>query len=291
MRVGYYPGCSLEKTGKPYDLSARAVCRGLDVELCEVPGWICCGSSPALKMSRLLSLSLAAKNLLLAEKDGIEDVVVPCPFCFRRLLSAQQEIRDDRPAGIRAEQVIEARMRGDVRVRSLLDFMHGAVGLRSIEERIRKPLSGLKAVSFYGCYIVKPSQVIRPDNPEDPTSMDEVLSALGAEVLDWDFKTECCGASLSISKKEKVLELSGRIVKEALFRGADAIVVACQLCQSNLDIRQGEIWKREGRKEGIPVLYFTQLMGLSFGLPASELGLKGLIVDPIPLLRQKGLAP
>ena len=173
---------------------------------------------------------------------------------------------------------------------NLLGFFCDAVGVQAIQKKISKPLRGLKVVPFYGCYMVKPSQVTRFDDPENPTSMDRILIALGAEVLEWDFKTECCGASLSVSKTEKVVELSGRILREALWRGADAVVVACQLCQSNLDMRQGEILNREGKERHLPVLYFTQLMGLAFGVPAGELGLDRHLVDALPLLKEKGLA-
>jgi heterodisulfide reductase subunit B len=137
--------------------------------------------------------------------------------------------------------------------------------------------------------MVKPAQVARFDDPENPSSMDRILSVLGAEVLDWDFKTECCGASLSLSETEKVLELSGRLLREARWRGADAIVVACQLCQSNLDMRQEEILRREEKKQTLPVLYLSQLMGLAFGLPARELGFNSHLVDPLPALAERGL--
>ncbi len=156
------------------------------------------------------------------------------------------------------------------------------MGLAAIADRLIKPLAGLKVVPFYGCYMVKPAQVTHCDDPEKPT-------ALGAEVLDWDFKTECCGAGLSLSKTDKVVELSGRLVREAAYRGADAIVVACQLCQANLDMRQGQIGKQHKKKYNLPIIYFTQLMGLAFGLAPKVLGLDHHLVDPVRLLKKKGL--
>lgn len=289
MKVSYYPGCSLEVTAKNYDLSFRQVCRSLEVDLEEVPDWLCCGSSAGLKMNRLLSLSLAAKNLSLIEKQDRKEVVVPCPFCFRRLLSAQQEIGGDlKTRGVILE-TIEAALKGDLTIRNLLGFYQDTVGLARIKAKTNKPLTGLKVIPYYGCYMVKPAQVTHFDDPENPTSMDRILKALGAEVLDWDFKTECCGASLSLSKTEKVLELSGRLLREALFKDADAIVVACQLCQSNLDMRQGEIFKAEKKKQPLPVFYISQLMGLAFGLPPRDLGFNGHLVDPLPILRERGL--
>ena len=163
------------------------------------------------------------------------------------------------------------------------------MGLEAIRAKVKRPLKGLKLIPYYGCYTVKPLLVTRFDDPENPTSMDEILEALGAEVLDWDFKAECCGAALSFSKTKKVCELSGRLIREATWRGADAVVVACQLCQANLDMRQGEIGKQEKKKYNLPITYFTQIMGLAFGLSLKELGLNHHIVDPIPVLKEKGL--
>ena len=289
MQVSYYPGCSLEATAKPYDLSTRQVCRSLDITLNEVPDWLCCGSSAGLKMNRLLSLSLAAKNLAQIEKQDLEEVLVPCPFCFRRLISAQQEIGQDQKTREVIQKTIETDLGTKLHIHNLLDFFRNELGLPAIKAKTEKPLKGFKLIPYYGCYMVKPSQVTHFDNPENPTSMDDILMALGAEVVDWDFKTECCGASLSLTKTEKVRELSGRLLKEALWKGAEAIVVACQLCQSNLDMRQGEIWKAEKKNHHLPVLYISQVMGLAFGLSPHDLGLNKHIIDPLPIIKEKGL--
>ncbi len=289
MKVSYYPGCSLDVTAKPYNLSTRRVCNSLGVELADVPDWFCCGSSAVLKMNHLLSLSLAAKNLAQIEKQDIKDVLVPCPFCFRRLISAQQEIRENQASRDIILETIETELQAGLNIQHLLGFFHKTVGLDAIKVEARKPLKGLKVVPYYGCYTVKPPQVTQFDDPENPTAMDDILAALGVDVLDWDFKTECCGASLALTKTEKVLELSGRILQEAIWRGADAVVVACQLCQSNLDMRQAEIWKKEKQNQHLPVLYLTQIMGLAFGIPLKKLGLGSHIVDPTALIREKGL--
>jgi heterodisulfide reductase subunit B len=289
MKVSYFPGCSLEVTAKPYDLSTRQVCRSLDITLDEVPDWLCCGSSAGLKMNRLLSVSLAAKNLAQIEKQAMEEVMIPCPFCFRRLISAQQEIEEDPKTRELVQKSIETDLKNNSRLHNILEFFHDQVGIPAIKTKTQKPLKGLKLLPYYGCYLVKPSQVTHFDNPENPTFMDDILQALGAEVLDWDFKTECCGASLSLTKTEKVRELSGRLLTEAQWKGAAAIVVACQLCQSNLDMRQGEIWKAKKENHHIPILYITQVMGLAFGLSPHDLGLNKHIIDPLPILKEKGL--
>ncbi len=288
MRVGYYPGCSLEGTAKPYDISARQVCRTLDIQLEEVPGWSCCGSSPALKMNRLLSTALSAHNLALAEQHGLSDVLAPCPFCFRRLKSAQEEIGKDPALRNEVEQTIEAKTVGNLTIHNLLGFLTDTVGLQAIREKVSKPLAGLKLIPYYGCYVVKPPSVTCFDDPENPTSLDDILRAAGAEVLDWDFKSECCGAGLSLSKTEKVCELTGRLVKDAVWRGADAIVVVCQLCQANLDLRQREIGLSDNTGHQLPIIYFTELLGLAFGHAPGQLGLDRHFVDPLAVLKRKG---
>lgn len=272
MKVGYYPGCSLESTARPYDCSTRQSSRLLDYEIEEVSGWSCCGSSPALKMDRLLSLSLSAHNLALLEKNKTREVLVPCPFCYRRLLSAREEIGRDKDLKARVEAAIEIGLKEQPRIYNLLEFVRDKVGLKAVEAKVKKPLKGLKLIPYYGCYLVKPPAVTRFDDCENPTSMDEILEALGAEVLDWDFKTECCGSGLSLSKTEKVVELGGRLVREALWRGADAMVVVCQLCHANLDMRQGEMSRMYGKKLRLPILYLPQVMGLAFGLSPETLG-------------------
>jgi heterodisulfide reductase subunit B2 len=288
MKVSYYPGCSLESTGRSYDHSAREVCGALGVELQEIPEWVCCGSSAGLKTNRFLSTALSGVNLAILEKQEPRQVVAPCPFCYRRLASAQEELREDPKLKAEVQQVIEAELAGNLQIRNLVQFLRDQVGLEAIAARLRKPLAGLKVVPYYGCFMVKPRQVTGCENPEDPTSLDEILAALGAEVLEWDFKTECCGAGLSLSKTEKVVELSGRLVREAAHRGADAIVVACQLCQANLDMRQERIGKEDGKRYDLPVLYFTQLMGLAFGIAPAALGLDHHLVDALAPLRKKG---
>jgi heterodisulfide reductase subunit B len=289
MQASYYPGCSLEGAAKSYNTSTLEVCRSLDVELHDPEDWACCGSSPALKMNRMLSLALGAYNLVSLAKAGTSEVVIPCPFCYRRLNSAQQEMAEDPELKKQVSELVEAEPPDSLQIQSLLGFMRHTVGLAEIEKQVARPLAGLKLVPYYGCYLVKPPALTGFDDPEHPSSLDEILKALGAEVLDWDFKTECCGAGLSLSKTETVVELSGRITKEAAWLGADAIVVACQLCQANLDMRQKQIAEQHGKNYYLPVVYFTQLMGLAFGTKPKALGLHQHVVDTMPLWRAKDL--
>jgi heterodisulfide reductase subunit B len=289
MKVSYYPGCSLEETAQAFDLSVRKVCDHLDVSLEEVPGWSCCGSSPALKMDHLLSSSLAAHNLALAHSRQMDEMVIPCPFCFRRLLSAQQETQASPRIRQAVQEAVGAELDDGLKVHSLLGFLRHTVGLEAIGAKIQKPLEGMKVLPYYGCYLVKPASVTRYDDPEYPVSMDQLLAALGAEVLPWDFKTECCGAGLAFSKADTVCELSGRIIREAVYRQADALAVACQLCHANLDMRQTQIGKRHGTRYHMPIVYFTQLMGLAFGISSKSLGLSRHLTSPKEMLQSKGV--
>lgn len=289
MKVSYYPGCSLEETAKAFDLSVRKVCDHLDISLEEVPGWACCGSSPALKMDHLLSTSLAAHNLALASGQQAQEMMIPCPFCFRRLLSAQQETQATPQTREAVQEAIGAELDDSLKVHNLLGFLRYTVGLEAIGAKVQKPLQGLKVLTYYGCYLVKPASVTQYDDPENPVSMDQILEALGAEVLPWDFKTECCGASLAVSKADTVCELSGRIIREAVYRQADALVVTCQLCHANLDMRQMQIGKLHGTKYHLPIVYITQLMGLAFGMSYKALGLGRHLTSPKEMLKSKGV--
>jgi heterodisulfide reductase subunit B2 len=289
MKVSYYPGCSLEETAAAFDISVRRVCDHLGVALEEIPDWSCCGSSPALKMDQLLSTSLGAHNLAQACNQQLEEVVIPCPFCYRRLLSAQQETQRDPRVKEDVQEAIGAELDDNLKVLSLLGFLRYSVGLEAIAAKVQKPLKGLKVLTYYGCYLVKPAAVAKFDDDEEPVSMDQLLEALGAEVLPWSFKTECCGASLAISKTDKACELTGRIIREAAYRKADAIVVACQLCQANLDTRQVQIGKLHEAEYNIPIIYFTQLMGLAFGMSYKELGMHRHLTSPQAMLKSKGV--
>jgi len=282
MKLYYYPGCSPKSTGRAYDRSAQAVCAALDVELVELPGWVCCGSSAAYKTDRLLSLSLSAHNLNLASAAGFDELVTPCPYCFRRLKSADADLGHDAVLCGEVEAVLGERYTGGVRVQNMLGLLRYEVGLEAIRARVTRPLTGLKVVPYYGCALTRPPALTGFDHPENPQSLDEILHALGIEVLNWNFKTECCGAGLSVPRSEVVVKLGSRIIEQARLAGADAIVVACQLCQANLDLRQRAMIT-QGRNH-LPILFFTQLMGLAFGLPTEALGLRHHMIDPRPLL-------
>jgi len=289
VKYAYFPGCSLHSTAKEYDISARAVAGALGIELLEIPDWVCCGATPAHLTLHLLSLALPVKNLLAAKKLGNYEVATCCAACFSRLKIANKFMEDDLEHRGNVEEIVGAKYSGEVKVRHFLDILVNVFGLKNINQRVTKKLSGLKVACYYGCLLTRPPEVTQLDDLEDPHLMDDLMKIIGAEPVQWPYKTECCGASFSLTKTDIVLKLSGDILQMAQDEGAQAIVVACPLCQSNLDLRQGMINKQYKKKFNIPVFYFTQLLGLALGIEGTKLGLEKHLVNPLPLLREKGI--
>ena len=279
MKVSYYPGCSLHGTGREYDESAQAVCKALDVELCELDDWNCCGASSAHVTDELLSIALPARNLAIAEKKGLE-LVVPCAACYHALKRAQK--------GLAEAPEIQTEYRGGVEVKSLLDFLSQDLNLAKITERVKRPLAGLKAVCYYGCLLVRPPKVSGASDWEDPKSMDRLLAALGVEVRPWSYKTDCCGGSLAIPRVDIVKKLTRNLLDAALEAGANCMVTACPLCHANLDTRQEEISLESGSSYELPIFYFTELMGLAFDGKGVGKWLRRHLVDPRKLLSSLG---
>ncbi len=282
LRYGYYPGCSLHSTGAEYDISFKAVCDRLGIELQEIRGWICCGTSPAHSTSRLLSLALPIANLHLAEKAGLTEVVAPCAACFARLKSAQHDAAAEPALQSELTEVIDAPLPGRVRVLHPLEIFAAGAGLTAA---VTTRLPHLKVVCYYGCLLTRPPKVMQFDECEYPMSMDLLLRSLGIITLDWSYKTDCCGGALVLTETDLVLKLTHDILEEARAVGANAIAVACPLCQANLDVRQAEIEERYETSYGLPVFYFTQLMGLAFGIPADQLGIERHFVAAETALR------
>ena len=286
MSYVFYPGCSLESTAKEYALSTRAVCGALGVEMPDLPDWTCCGSTAAHQTDPLLALALPAKNLAAASGST---VAVACAACYSRLKLANHEIAVDAGSRRKVADALGADYDGSTPVKHLLEVLRDDVGFDAIAQRAVKPLSGLRVAAYYGCLLLRPPSVMRFDDAENPTVLDKLMAAAGAEPIEWPAKTDCCGASYSITKTDIVLRLSRDILTMARDAGADCIVTACPLCQLNLDMRQGDIEKKQNERFGLPVFYFTQLLGLALGLPPNDLGLRSLLVDPAPVLSKRGL--
>ena len=286
MKYAYYPGCSLHSTAKEYDSSLRAVCEKADIELEEAKNWICCGSSWAHPTSNLLSLALPLKNLAEIEKGGFREVVVPCAACFSRFKIAQHEAANKPQLAAEVEEIIKHKFDDGVKVYHPLDVLSNNMDLNKLTELVKKDLSGLKVVCYYGCLLTRPPKVTEFDDCEYPQSMDRILRAVGIPTLDWSYKTDCCGASFALTKTEIVLKLSHAILDGAKSVGADVIAVACPMCHSNLDTREKEIEKEYTVTYGLPILYFTQLMGLAFDIPVEKLLLGRHLVNTKDVLEK-----
>lgn len=282
--LAYYPGCSLHSSATELDVSAIAVCAALDMNLIEPKGWVCCGSSAAHRVDPVSAIDLPLKNLTLIEQSGFKEVVMPCAACFNRHKTAQYEIRQQEQYRAQPDEVMGYVYQDSVHVSTLSEAILNHVGTEELAARVKRPLTNLKVVSYYGCLLTRPPQVTGVEHPENPTDLDDLLRALGAEVLDWSYKTVCCGGVHSLTRPDIVVKLSGEIVRHAREAGAEAIVVACPLCQMNLDARQFQM----DIAEPMPILYFTQLMALALMLPEKMALWHKNLVAPQPLLQEKG---
>ncbi|WP_148134357.1 CoB--CoM heterodisulfide reductase iron-sulfur subunit B family protein [Candidatus Formimonas warabiya] len=273
MRYAYFPGCSLSSTGIEFGLSNKLVAKKLGVELVEMPDWNCCGASAAHLTDHMLSLALPARNLALAEKEGLGDVAVPCAACFLRFKAAAEAVRKSQEMQKRISNIIEMDYQAKDEVISFLDVLGKRVGLEKIQAQVSKPLTGMKIASYYGCLLVRPAKIAQSDDPENPMVMDHIMAALGAEPVDWAYKTECCGAGHVVAKPAVGKKMIHDILRNAQLNGAEAIATACPLCMLNLDMRQKQINAKMGTNFQIPIYYFTELMALAFGCAPKEVGL------------------
>ncbi len=288
MKFAYFPGCSLGSFGYDYHLSLKYVTEALGMDLVEVEDWVCCGGFSARATSHLLSIALPVLSLSPAEKAGFNQLVAPCSICISRLKAANAELGRDADLMKKIHEVFDYMYQGKVKVCHPLEvFLE--MGLDKIRERTQKKLKGLKIACYYGCLLTPSAKIAQFDQVEDPQSMDSIVRVLGAETTDWSFKTKCCGGLMTLSRSDMVLKLSNDVLQGAKEAGANAIAVACPLCQANLDGRQRQIEETYKTHYGIPILYFTQLMGLAFGAYPKEVGLQKLLTSPREVLGTVGL--
>lgn len=271
MNLGYYPGCALHGSSNDYEQSLLACLGVLDVQLAEIKDWICCGATAAHSLNHKLSLALPARNLAVAERDGFQQLFAPCPLCSMQLLKVKKAVSDE---GVRKElsEIVEAEVRGEAEILNLIQVFE-KVGLARLKSAVKSPLAGITAACYYGCLLTRPPEIVHFDDFEQPSSMETILAALGAKTVEWNYKTECCGAGMTMSSEETVLELAGKILCNAAEHGANCVVVACPMCHVNLDMRQPAVEQRCGKKLGMVVYYLSDLVGLAMGLSAEQLGI------------------
>ena len=275
LSYAYFPGCSMSTTGTTYRLSIEYVCRKIGLELREIPDWNCCGATSAHSKGKWLGLALPARSLGLAEKrlPGM-DICVPCASCYSRLLTASKALRESEETRKKIAEITGMEVKGSARILTLMDVLSTPEALAACRSAIVRDLSGLRAACYYGCLTSRPRDVTGAENIESPMVMDELVSLTGAECVDWDFKTECCGGSHQVDAPSAARPLVERIFRNAKANGAQAIITACPLCNLNLDMREEEINRVLGTAYDIPVYQFTEILAMAMGASAKEVGIQ-----------------
>jgi heterodisulfide reductase subunit B len=296
MKYAYYPGCSLGSTAVPYDMSTKAIAEVLQLGLEEIEDWNCCGASEYMAVYKTAAYALVARNLALASnQDGFTDVVAPCSACYLNLKKTDHYMATFPEFGITTRKALAAGgldyAPGTLKVRHLLDVVYNDIGLEAIGEKITKPLTSLRVAPYYGCLVTRPSFGDDGfDDPEYPTHLDELLDTLGANVIDFPLKAHCCGGHMTQISTDTAFELIRRLLHNAAEYEADVVVTLCPMCQLNLDAYQPQINRHFGTDFNLPILYFTQMMGLAFGIDPTVLGIGKEFVSPFAALEKVGTA-
>jgi heterodisulfide reductase subunit B2 len=272
VNIGYYPGCALHGSSNDYGASVRACLAALGVELRELDDWICCGATAAHSLNATLAVALPARNLAIAERDGLPDLLAPCPMCSMELLKAGSALAASPELRCKISEIVELEVTGETRVLNLIQVLQ-KVGLDAIRAKAVRSLSEFHPACYYGCLLTRPPATLRFDDCEQPSSMETILRTLGAEPVEWNCKTECCGAGMTMSNEDTVLELSHKILSNATEHGANCMVVACPMCHVNLDMKQADVNRRFGSGHEMVVYYLSDLVGLALGLDERTLGI------------------
>ena len=280
----YYPGCSAEATAVGLGISVQAIAEPLDLKLIELEGWTCCGSTPYGSLDKLEAIVVAARNLALAEKSGL-DLVTPCPSCFLTFYQASSYLSEHPQVAAQVNEALAAaslEYHGNVRIRHLTEVLFHDITPEGIASKVKQELGGLKVAPYYGCQLVRPECGF--DDPESPRSLDSLVKSMGAEAVPYPLKNHCCGGALIIPEQRLALDLIRKLLDSAATNGAQCIVTACPLCQMNLDAYQGSVNRKFKTDYDLPILFITQLIGLALGISPASLGLSTNIVSPARVL-------
>ncbi|MBN2502739.1 MAG: CoB--CoM heterodisulfide reductase iron-sulfur subunit B family protein [Anaerolineales bacterium] len=291
MKYTYYPGCSMERSAASYHKSLMAVAPKLGLEFAEVDDWNCCGATEYMSINKMGASALIARNLALAAQEKLNGTLVaPCSACFLNLSKTDHYMAESKELTGQVNEALAAGglsyQPGSVKTRHLLPIITQDVGFDAIAEQVSKPLYNLRVAPYYGCLIVRPDYPGDFDSTEYPMDMDDLMTTLGAEVVDFPLKTQCCGGHMTQISEPTALELIRRLLKNASDYEADVIVTLCPMCQLNLDAFQDGVNRHFGTDYHIPILYFTQLMGLAFGVDQGELGFGSEFIDARPALEK-----
>jgi len=282
LQFGYYPGCALHGSSNDYEKSARACLQALDVELVELDDWICCGATAAHSLNHMLSLALPARNLGIADRDGVTELLAPCPMCSMELIKTRKALKSDPSLRRRLSEIVEIDVQGNAEVVNIVQVFQ-RVGLDKIAEQVKQPLENIRAACYYGCLLTRPPEILEFDDREHPSSMEAIIKAVGGTAVEWNYKTECCGAGMTMANENTVLELVDRILSNAAAHGANCLVVACPMCHVNLDMKQKAVESRYNKTLGLPVYYLSDLVGLALGLREEDLAIDKHFVMKAPV--------
>ena len=291
MKIAYFPGCTLKAAAKNFEDSALAAAQALGIEMVELPRWTCCGTVYSLSADDLMHHIAPVRNLLRVVESGYDKVVTLCAMCYNTLKMSNLRFRQNPADREKITQFMyeeKTQYEGQVEVYHLLELLRDKVGFDKIEGKIKKPLKGLKVSPYYGCTLLRPKEAAI-DDPESPQLLAKLLTAMGAEVVDFPYNIECCGSYLTVNKVDFVAQRTKEIVGQAQSLGAELLMQSCPLCDFNLSGRQKEAQKQFSDFKPMPTLYFTQLLALSLGLNGRSLRMDLNYVNPEPLLAKKGL--
>lgn len=287
MRYPYFPGCTLYTKAKKLDDAARECSLILGFELDELPDWTCCGATFPLVNDQHISLAAPTRILADTKDRGDGKLVALCSVCFNVLKRTNHVMRTDEVRREKVTDFIERTYHGETEVIHYLQILRDEIGFDTLQEKVSRPLQGLKVACYYGCLLLRPVKEIGLDNMENPTIFEEFVRSLGAQPVDFPYKIECCGAFQTVHSMDVATRCSRDILNSAAKSGADLVITTCPLCQFNLDDRQPEIQKSRRDFVSIPVVYFTQLLALALGMPAGDLGFERNLIDPLPVLQEK----
>ena len=287
MEIAYYPGCSLHASSQLYDIQNKLVFKKLNVDLREIEDWNCCGATSASKTNDFLSVALPARNLGIADATGLSEILIPCSSCYSRTLVSQKRLQEDTPLRETINEELSHKVKGRIKVSSILEVLLPRVASGELSEKATRKLEGLKPACYYGCLLTRfPSDVVVPDDVENPQGMETVCKALGAEPIDWGYKTDCCGASAAVNDADVSLGLMAKILKDAVARGANCFVTTCPMCQFNVDAYQDQVAEKYGIRERLPVYFITELMGIAMGMSPQAMQVDRHFVDSMRLLKE-----
>lgn len=286
MKIAYYPGCSLHASSQFYDTQCKKVFKQLGIELKEIEDWSCCGATSAGKTDYFLSVALPARNLGIADASGLSEMLIPCSSCYSRTLVSQKILSQNHELKDKINAELSKKVEGKIKISNILDILVSKANSGELAEKVITELKGLKPACYYGCLLTRfPEDIRISDSVENPQSMEIVCKALGADPLDWSYKTDCCGASAAVNDTDTSLKLMANILKDALARGVDSIVTTCPMCQMNLDAYQDQVCNLYGIPTKLPVFFITELLGIAMGLSPDDLKIDGHFVDCLGLLK------